>query len=221
MERSLIEQTLEQLALKVAQAAAPARRYMLGIAGCCGSGKSTLAEKLAGVLSSRHGLASQVVAMDGFHLTNAELEARGLRPVKGSPPTYDAGRFIDLLRRLRQSPDQMHTAPVYSRKLHEPVMDAQTLGPETRVVIVEGNYLLLDEEPWRQARPLLDEVWFLEVEIETCLARVRGRHMRGGSDAATADAKIARNDRPNAQLIWNSRAGADQMIRARLADFSS
>lgn len=204
--------------MKAATAAEPTRRYLLGITGCCGSGKSTLAQKLAQATTDRHGLACQVVAMDGFHLTNAELEARGLRPVKGSPPTFDAGRFIELLRRLRHSPDEAHPAPIYSRKLHEPVMDALTIPPQTRVVIVEGNYLLLDEEPWRQARALLDEVWFLDVEIETCLSRVRGRHLRGGSDAATAEAKIARNDRPNAQLIWKSREAADLLIRAGMLD---
>jgi pantothenate kinase len=151
--------------------------------------------------------------MDGFHLTNTELEARGIRHRKGAPPSFDAERFVALLERLRNAPAETVFAPLYSRKRHEPIADALTIGPEVRLVIVEGNYLLLDDPPWDRVAPLLTETWFLDVPVETALERVRARHRRGGCGEREAERKIATNDRPNAELVLAPRGRADRIIK--------
>ncbi|MHC4995131.1 MAG: nucleoside/nucleotide kinase family protein, partial [Planctomycetota bacterium] len=132
--------------LGAAPADASGARRLVGLTGAPGSGKSTLAARLAEAVNRRAGHAiCAVLPMDGFHLPNAELSSRGLAPVKGSPPTFDAPAFVDKLAEVRRG--GACTVPVYSRELHEPVADAVTLAPSVALVIVEGNYLLLNEGP--------------------------------------------------------------------------
>jgi pantothenate kinase len=192
-----------------------ARRWFVGIAGIPGAGKSTLATWLAEQVNAALGPGVAVaIAMDGYHLTNAELDARGLRARKGAPYTYDAAALVATLTALRhqQSGDPPLGAPVYSRELHEPVPDALQVGPACRLVLAEGQYLLLDEAPWDQIPPLLDERWYLELELETALERVLARHMRGGNTQAQAERRIRENDRPNALLVQSSRQRADRVL---------
>src|SRR5690606_7726734 len=133
-----------------------------------GSGKSTLAAALARMLSGA------VVALDGFHFTSAELARAGLEHRKGSPATFHVQPLLTRLHRLREG--RPVRVPVYSRTLHEPVPDAVRIDADVRWVIVEGNYLLLDAEPWRSVRALLDTCWYLDLPVEHCLRRVRDRH---------------------------------------------
>jgi pantothenate kinase len=179
------------------------RRFLLGLTGIPGSGKSTLAAALASAAQRLAGpAAATVVPMDGFHLTNAELDARGWRSRKGAPWTFDVAGFVALLQELRTATGDVW-APLYDRALHDPVSRALLVSAVTHLVIVEGNWLLLDEPPWDQVRPLLDEVWFVELPTEVALERLRLRHLKGGSSPAEAAAKIERNDRPNAVRILN------------------
>jgi len=182
-------------------------RALVGIAGPPGGGKSTFAASLARALSSP---GSVVVAMDGFHFTNAELVARDLLLHKGSPPTFHVTAFAAKLQLLRAC--RVTRVPIYSRTLHEPVPDAVPVGPEVKFVIVEGNYLLLDAEPWTSVRRLLDTCWYLDVPLNVCLARVRARHVAGGLSEPEADAKVRINDRPNAELVIASKGRADRVI---------
>ena len=186
-------------------------RNLLGIAGPPGSGKSTLAQQLAervNVLASS--AAAAVVSIDGFHLTNAQLDHRGLRSRKGAPDTFDVTALLDLLSRLRRAGEAV-AAPIYSRALHEPVPDALRIEPSTNIILVEGNYLLLDEGSWSAVRPLLDECWYLDVPREVCLERVRQRHIRGGCTPQLAAQKIATNDGPNYDLVAATRGRADRV----------
>jgi len=187
-------------------------RFLLGIAGPPGSGKSTLAAELAAALNceARQEIAA-VVALDGFHLPNAELDRRGLRPRKGAPETFDAPGLVTLLTRLRRS-SRTVLAPIYSRELHEPVSHAVRIGPAIRLIIVEGNYLLLDQGPWSPVRALLDETWYLQMPCEVCMARVRDRHIRGGCSAELAAEKIETNDRPNYEIVAATRPRASRVI---------
>lgn len=190
------------------------RRYLLGIAGCGGSGKSTLAERLRRRVATALGAAAvAVVPMDGFHLSNARLTELDLVRRKGSPPSFDAAGFVGLLRQLRADGPDPVGVPVYSRRLHEPVPDGVQVDPSVRLVIVEGNYLLLDEPPWDEVAPLLDEVWFLAVPVNLAMRRIRQRHIAVGRSEAEADERIAVNDRPNAELIWATRERAARLVR--------
>jgi pantothenate kinase len=197
-----------------AAALGPPRRFVLGIVGVPGSGKSTLAEAVRREFEARRAGSAAVVPMDGFHYTNAELEARGLRGMKGSPETFDAASFVQLLRRARAG--EALTFPVYDRALHEPAWrdePAQTLGGGTAIVVTEGNYLLLDRDPWHALAGVIDECWFLDVPLETARDRILARHRRGGRDAADALAHYEAVDRANAELVVRESRPADVTLR--------
>ena len=129
-------------------------RVLLGLTGPPGAGKSTL----AAALQAHHGEMAQVVPMDGFHLAQAELERLGRAQRKGAPDTFDAAGFVALLHRLRrQHPHEVVYAPAFRREIEEPIAGAIAIGPERRLLLVEGNYLLLDSGGWAGVAALLDE----------------------------------------------------------------
>ncbi|CAM5271293.1 hypothetical protein SGLAM104S_02617 [Streptomyces glaucescens] len=104
--------------------------------------------------------------MDGFHLADAELERLGRRDRKGAPDTFDAAGYAALLRRLREDADgeDVVYAPGFERVLEQPLAGAVPVKPAARLVVTEGNYLLLDTGAWARVRPQLDEVWFCELD---------------------------------------------------------
>ena len=142
---------------------AKAERFLLGIAGPPGAGKSTLALELAAALAEWRGAGFAVVApLDGFHLSNETLDSLGLRSVKGAPATFDGAAFVASLRRLRHEPDVALLWPDFDRAVERTVPGAISIGPRAKLVITEGNYLLLNEPPWHEVRALLDQVWYVD-----------------------------------------------------------
>lgn len=186
--------------------AARGGRRLLGLAGPPGAGKSTLAAALAAAL----GPLAVVVPMDGFHLANAELERLGRRGRKGAPDTFDAAGYVALLARLR-SADTTVWAPEFRREIGEPVAGAIAVAPEVPLVITEGNYLLLGGA-WAGVRPLLDEVWYLEVDDRLRRERLTARHRRYGRSAEDAAAWVEQTDEPNARRVAGARGGADAVF---------
>ncbi len=191
------------------------RRYVLAIAGGPGSGKSTLAGQLVDRINTAAGAGfANVLAMDGFHLPNAQLDAAGQRHRKGAPHTYDSSNFVRLVDRLRHqaADDDPIGVPIYCRDSHEPVADAIRIEPWSGLVIVEGQYVLLEDEPWRLLYDLFDESWFLDSDTEAALQRVMQRHMAGGNTEAQARKRIDENDRPNALRVEPTRQRAGRVI---------
>ena len=185
-------------------------RVLLGLVGPPGSGKSTLAAALQAEFAG----VSQVVPMDGFHLANVELERLGRRDRKGAPDTFDAAGYAALLRRLLvQADDEVIYAPEFRREIEEPVANAIPVFARTQLVITEGNYLLLAEEPWAQVRGLLDEIWYVDVDDALRVERLTQRHVQFGRSADEAAAWVASTDDPNARLIETSRARASFVFR--------
>lgn len=181
-------------------------RWMVGIAGIPGSGKSTLATQLAERLP---GIAA-VMPLDGFHLSNDRLSVLGLRDVKGSPPTFDFDAYFETLRSLR-SGDRPVQVPLYDRAAHEPV-SGPIIGPSVRIIITEGNYLLLDQEPWAALGDVLDECWFIDTASDQARQWIVNRHVAGGRDPKNAEEHYERNDLPNARLVMNYRRNAAKTI---------
>jgi pantothenate kinase len=190
-------------------------RCLLGIAGPPGSGKSTLADRLVAELERRHGHRPPLVAqapMDGFHLPNAELRRRGLAGRKGAPETFDAVGYAALLSRLRaEEPGEM-VAPSFSRRLDEPVPGSHRIPPTVRLVICEGNYLLLGTGAWAQVRSWCDETWFLQVDAEIARARLIARHRGIGRSPAEAREWAEENDLRNFRLIATTAVGSDYLV---------
>ena len=192
---------------------ADGRRKLLGLVGAPGSGKSTVAQALLDALPGR----AQVVPMDGFHLANAELGRLGRAGRKGAPDTFDGAGYVALLRRLRSQPaGETVYAPEFRREIEEPVAGAIAVRPETPLVITEGNYLLLEEGPWAGVAPLLDEVWYVEVDDRLRLERLLRRHQQFGRSLEAAQAWVAQTDEPNARRIAATRPRAHHILR--LAD---
>ena len=188
-------------------------RYFLGITGCPAAGKSMLARKLTDEINFRAGGdLAVVVPMDGFHLPNSILKERGLTKVKGAPKTFDADSFVELINRLHEFPDQRIMCPAYDRKIHEPVENSITIQPGNRLIIVEGNYLLLNRSPWSIIRTKMNEIWYVDTPLKIVKERLLSRHIAGKASIDEAERKLASVDLPNAELIKKTLSFADKIV---------
>lgn len=184
-------------------------RQILGIVGPPGSAKSTIARGLAESM----GRGAVVVPMDGFHLANEELVRLSRRDRKGAPDTFDIAGYRALLDRLREGGPEVVYAPRFDRETETAVAGAIPVGPDVRLVITEGNYLLLDTPGWADIRSRLDEAWFLDLGAEARQARLVARRVRHGDTADAAADWVRTVDEPNARLIAPSADRADVVIR--------
>ncbi|AKE88618.1 MULTISPECIES: nucleoside/nucleotide kinase family protein [Rhodococcus] len=187
---------------------AAGERRVVGLCGPPGAGKSTAADLLVGLLRDA-GIPAAAAPMDGFHLSNHRLDARGTRSRKGAPETFDVAGFAALLRRIRDDRTETVHAPEYSRRLHEPIAAFHEITPETRVVVTEGNYLLLGDGGWERIRPLLDLVVYLDAPGDELAARLIRRHRATGSTAEQAAEWVRTVDMPNARTVARTRDRAD------------
>ncbi|MCZ4590222.1 nucleoside/nucleotide kinase family protein [Rhodococcus opacus] len=184
------------------------QRRLLGIAGSPGSGKSTVAAAVLAALGS----SAVVVPMDGFHLAGAELVRLGRSGRKGAPDTFDAAGYVALLRRLREPDGETVYAPEFHRDVEESYAGSIAVPPDVPLVITEGNYLLLDEQPWSRVRGLLDEAWFLAPDEEERVTRLVERHVRFGKSPEDAREWVRRSDERNTALVEPGRARADVLV---------
>lgn len=200
---------------------AKAERFLLGITGPPGAGKSTLALELAVALAERRGAGFAVVApLDGFHLSNETLDSLGLRSVKGAPETFDGAAFVASVRRLRDEPDVALLWPDFDRAVERTVPGAISIGPPAKLVITEGNYLLLNEPPWREVRALLDQVWYVDAPVEVLRRRLIERQLVGGLSEEGAARHVDESDLRNAELVARTRQLADLTVMGTPADDS-
>ncbi|GLC39118.1 hypothetical protein PLESTB_000005600 [Pleodorina starrii] len=163
-----------------------------------------------------------VVPMDGFHYYRRELDEmpdpQEAHARRGAPWTFDGVKFVEAVRRVRAAGGAAAAAagseevgpsagcadvrlPSFDHGLGDPVEGDIVVAAHTAVVLVEGNYLLLDQEPWRQLRELFDESWFVSCPRDVITQRLFERQTGIGLTPEVSRQRIATNDLPNAQLV--------------------
>lgn len=202
-----IEAGLHELVERARALIVPGERRLLGMAGAPGAGKSTLAARIVAELGEE----ATLVPMDGYHLSRAVLADLGRTDRKGAPDTFDAAGFVALLGRLQEARETVYV-PSYDRDLHEPVAAALAVSPVTPLLIVEGNYLLLDDPEWAPAREFLDAAWYVEIPTGLRTERLVARHEAHGKSPEHAREWVFRSDEANARLIEASAVNADLIV---------
>jgi len=196
------------IAAAIFKRAARSGRFVVAIAGPPGSGKSSLAERLHEVLPED---SSAIVPMDGFHFDDIILNRRGLRARKGAPETFDYAGFAALLKRIRAGEPDI-AIPVFDRSMELSRAGAAIVGTGVKFIIVEGNYLLLDEEPWSALGGLFDFSIFVDVPRSELERRLMERWRGHGKSDDDAHDWIASNDLPNIERVLARRRKADLIV---------
>ncbi len=176
-------------------------RRVLAIAGAPGSGKSTLAESLVETLEETDPGLAAILPMDGYHYDDEVLEPRGHRPRKGAPHTFDIGGYAAMLARLRANLEPEIAVPRFDRTLEIARAGARIIPQSVRLIVTEGNYLLLDRPNWSALRAQFDRTAFIDVPEEELARRLRARWDGYGMDEEAVRAKLEENDLPNARTV--------------------
>lgn len=187
-------------------------RIAVGIAGGPGVGKSTLATSLVAAINAATPDLAAYVPMDGFHMRHAKLESLGTVRDKGAPHTFEGAAFAEFLAGVKAATTPI-SGPGYSREIEDVVVDAFIVPASARVLVVEGNYLLLANAPWWQVRPLLDIAVFIDIPREAVRARLLKRHAEHGLFTEARNREhIERVDLANYDLVRRSRGRADLVL---------
>ena len=184
-------------------------RRILAIAGAPGSGKSTLAERLVSALPEN---IAAVLPMDGFHYDDEVLSPRGDTARKGAPHTFDVGGFAALLGRLRANAEDEIAVPRFDRTLEIARGAARIVPRSVRLIVAEGNYLLLDRPPWNRLLQHYDRTAFLDIPEAELDRRLRRRWEGYGMDTTEIEAKLCGNDLPNARLVISESRADDWIV---------
>ncbi|MCV7298372.1 nucleoside/nucleotide kinase family protein [Mycobacterium barrassiae] len=182
-------------------------RVILGVTGPPGAGKTAMAAQIASTVDG-----AVHVPMDGFHLADVELRRLGRLGRKGAIDTFDGYGYLALLQRVRSRHTEVVYAPAFDRDIEQPVAGSIPIGPDARLVVTEGNYLLDDDEPWPQVRSALDEVWFIDCASDERRRRLVARHVEFGKSPEQAEAWVRDVDEPNAERIERVRHKADLVV---------
>ena len=205
------EITKEEAKAIVAECAAAANRTIIGIIGKPGGGKSTLSKYL---LKGIDPTLVSVVPMDGFHLSNKVLKELGRSDRKGAQDTFDVKGFTTLIERIKLDSADPIYYPIFDRSIEESIASQGVVYPSTRVVIVEGNYLMHDKDGWQEISPLLDQSWYAFLDEDLRISRLISRHIAFGKDPESAKAWAKGSDQVNAELIELGVGRCDFLIRS-------
>ena len=187
-------------------------RLVVAIAGPPGGGKSTVAEALVARLEADAPGRSAVLPMDGYHLDDRVLIARGLHHRKGAPDTFDVGGLRHMLGRLRQDDEDEVAVPVFDRDIEIARAGARVIGRGVRTIVVEGNYLLLGQAPWSGLRPAFDLTVLVSVPEDELRRRLTARWEGYRLSPEAVAAKLDGNDLPNGRLVMADSVAPDILL---------
>ena len=194
------------------QAQSPDRRLLVAIAGAPGSGKSTIADAAADRINQHAPGVAAVLPMDGYHYDDHLLDRLGRRARKGAPDTCDVDGFRHMLIRLKDNVDQEVAVPVFDREIEIARAGARLICAEAKIILCEGNYLLLRRPSWDRLKPIFDFSVFVKVEEDELRRRLIARWQGYGLTAAEITAKVEENDLPNGVLINMNSARSDLVL---------
>ncbi|MEP2780848.1 MAG: nucleoside triphosphate hydrolase [Pseudoruegeria sp.] len=183
-------------------------RQFLAIAGSPGAGKSTTVENLLAHLQKTHPGQIAILPMDGFHFDDTILVQQGRRPWKGAPDTFDVGGLASALERLARQ-DEVVAVPVFDRTLEISRGSARLIDPDVRLILCEGNYLLLDQDPWRNLAPRFDLTVMIDVSEDVLIERLRARWQGLNLNDEQIREKLEHNDLPNGRTVRSNSRPAD------------
>lgn len=192
---------------------------------------------------------AQMVPMDGFHLSRKCLtyfhNPEEAIKRRGSPGTFDSNNFLQLCKTLAQSclvkPGSCSTSecfnfisgtynrkfpsiriPGFDHSLKDPTPNQYCIDGHTRIVILEGLYLLYDKENWQEVYRVLQDtgallVWYIDIEDSTIEERVAKRHLKSKlvNSLEQGRQKFQENDLLNARLIRENRVHSDNVTILR------
>lgn len=203
------------LAKRVSDAAYHQKRWVVALGGVPGSGKSTISAQVVDALRQTYGIKAVVLPQDGYHYYRAELaqfkDPEQAFARRGAPFTFNAKAFVDTVKRIRTENGTI-LAPSFDHRLKDPVENDIVIAADCQVVFIEGNYVLLTEEPWGELRQLVDDSWFVTgVDLEI-RARLIKRHLEAG---ICADEKEAA-ERADGSDMLNARYIVDHLYEAEV-----
>lgn len=221
IDQKEIEKFYIPIARRILQQDYSKKRILVAIGGPPGSGKSAFAATLKACINAyKNEDLAVTVGLDGWHFSNLYLDRHYfkkedhrilLRQIKGSPETFDTMAIREFLS-LAPEVDQL-SFPVYSRQAHDPIPNAGSIRKFHRILILEGNYWLLNSPPWIDFQSTFDCRIALVANPEILLNGLRDRHLRGGKSLNWIENHIHHVDLVNIKLVLSQMTPVDIIVK--------
>lgn len=190
-----------ELLIKAIQDLPSDGRKIIAVAGAPASGKSTISDAICDHLNDIEPDCAKILPMDGYHYDDTLLKARGIHSLKGAPHTFDVLGFSHTLKRLAARDEDEVVTPVFDRSIEIARAGANPISKGVEYIIVEGNYVLVDQNPWSELKPYFDLSVFVSVPVPVLEQRLRQRWIDHGLDEAGIARKLKEVDLPNGEFI--------------------